>query len=108
MKTIEAVKKEEEEIRKKLEESVNEKAELNGRLLMLKQARLYLETEPNHDVVCGMRTEVMVKIESIENGFGAWMECKKGNFSGLKRKYLSERGIGTLKEQKKMLNFILR
>lgn len=108
MKTIKRIEVETEECRKAMRDADSSRQKtLNGKLLFLKQCKMYLETEPSEEYLKKEKLSLELKINAIEERFGSWTAGRSGGQTELLSKYHSESGYNNLRVQLKTLKYLL-
>jgi len=83
MKTIDQIKKEEEDLRNEARDADHTRSkQIKRRLELLKTCRIYLETEPSEQYLREELHRVTKNMEIIEERFPAWSAGKIGGVHG--------------------------
>jgi len=112
MKTINQIKKEEEDLRVEIDNAnyVRDQKEINRikkRLDFLKMCRIYLETRPSEQYIQGELTRLNNTIEILDERFPAWSAGRSGGGTELKRQYNAVTDISKLRSQVRTLEYLL-
>jgi len=108
MKTINQIKKEEEDLRREIRTADHRGLKrIQRRLELLKICRIYLETKPNEQSLKSQLSRLNETIKINEERFAAWSAEKTGGGTELKRQYDAITEKSKLRSQIRTLEYLL-
>jgi hypothetical protein len=110
MKTIKEIELEIIEIGKSMKD-LDSKRAINTesrKIEILRQCKLYLETNPKPEFIEEMKSSVEFRIDLIRERYGAWCACRNlSQFKNPLHHYYNEMGMAQLKLQLKTLEYLI-
>lgn len=112
MKTIEAIRGIEENLRKELSTALKNKDKKASTLAIrklekMKTYRLYLESSPRQEYLEKVLKELQTRLDHVDEGFPAWSIGRYGDRQKLWAQYYTDMGMAQIKAKIETLRFLL-
>jgi hypothetical protein len=112
MKTIEAIRGIEEDLRKELSTALKNKDKKASTLTMrklekMKTYRLYMESTPRQEYLEKVLKELQTRLAHVDEGFPAWSIGRCGDKQKLWAQYYADMGVSMIKAKIETIKFLL-